>query len=69
MTHSSKQINCSHWDLGRYKGVCGELGSCSMRNSLLDYEKLFNSDMEALPKLRDNSPTPGADATANLGLC
>jgi hypothetical protein len=38
------------------------------RLEALDNEKLFNSDREALPKPRDNSPTPGADATANSGL-
>lgn len=35
MAHSIAQIYCSHCDLGRFKGVCGELGSGSMRNRLL----------------------------------
>jgi len=24
MPHSLAQTRCSHWDLGRFKGVCGE---------------------------------------------
>ena len=24
MPHSLAQIHCCHWDLGRFKGVCGE---------------------------------------------
>jgi len=26
MPHSSAQILCCHWDLGRLEGVCGEAG-------------------------------------------
>jgi len=24
MTHDLTQIHCGHWDLGGFKGVCGE---------------------------------------------
>ncbi|CAK6696168.1 hypothetical protein OGCDGJMD_01986 [Cyanobium usitatum str. Tous] len=26
MPYSPAQIDCSHWDLGRFPGVCGEAG-------------------------------------------
>lgn len=35
MTDPIAQINCCHWDLGRFRGVCGELERGSMRDRLL----------------------------------
>ena len=35
MPHDIAQIHCCHWDLGRFKGVCGEGGGGVMRDRFI----------------------------------
>jgi hypothetical protein len=49
LVHPIAQIHCCHWDLGKFRGVCGEPGGGSTRNRLLAPQQALALPFDPLP--------------------